>query len=136
MTQQSSKNLGLQLGEDSAPFSWVSKDLGTFFVREATRSLHLQDASMTRGAIALNGWLDRRHADVSAAAEALEQMNECTKAGEILSLQRKLLAGYCARWTEDVTMMTEGFFAAYQRGTFGLHAMTTGSFPSMIVDST
>jgi hypothetical protein len=132
MTQQFPKNPGLNLSEDLAPFLWVSKDLRTSFVREATHSLHIQDAAMTRAAVALNGWLDRRHAGVTATVETLQHMNECTNQEEVLGLQRKLLAGYCARWTHDVTMATEELFAAYQRGIFALHATMTGSFPSVM----
>ena len=132
MSQQFVRDPGLKLSEPLAPFSWVYEEMGAnSFVRETTRSLHLQDAAMTRGAVALNGWLDRRHAGITATVETLQQMNECTKPEEAMLLQRKLLAGHCDRWSRDITAMTEGFFAAYQRGIFALHATMTGALPSL-----
>ena len=98
------------------------------FVRETIRSLHLQDAAMTRGAVALNGWLDRRHAGITATGRALQRMNECTKPEEAMLLQRKLLAGYCDRWSRDITAMTGGIFRCLSASVFALHATMTGSF--------
>lgn len=125
MNQLSSEDTGLGIIQESTTYKYM----GDFFVREATRLLHIQDEAMTRQAVAWNSWMDRRHAGISASVEMLQQMNECTKPEEILPVQRKLLAGYCERWTRDVTMATEGFFAAYQRRIFALHATMTGSFP-------
>jgi hypothetical protein len=135
MNQQPSESLGLKLSQEAASLSAVYKEPGDFFVRETTRLLHIQDDAMTRQAAAWNGWMDRRHAGISSTVEMLEQMNQSTKPEEVMHLQRKLLAGYCERWTRDVTVATEGLFAAYQRRIFALHAMMTGSFPSLTVPS-
>ena len=86
---------------------------------------------MARQTAAWKNWTDRRHAGVSSAVETLQQTSESDEPKEILRLQRKLLAGYCERWTRDVTSATEGYFVAYQRGTFALHATMTGFFPSL-----
>ena len=90
---------------------------------------------MTRQTVAWNGWVESRHAGISSAVEMLEQTSGSTNPEEVLRLQRKLLAGYCERWTRDVTAATEGCFAAYQRGILALHATMTGLFPSLTMAS-
>jgi hypothetical protein len=127
MNQQICENFGLKLSQAPATYN-TPRD---FFVRELTRFLHIQDDAMARQTAAWNGWMDRRHAGVSSAVETLQQTSESTNQEEVLRLQRKLLAGYCERWTRDVTSATEGYFAAYQRGIFALHATMTGFFPSL-----
>jgi hypothetical protein len=129
MNQMSSEDTGLKLKQE--PYTY--KYAGDFFVREATRLLHIQDEALTRQAVAWNSWMDRRHAGISSSVEMLQEMSQRTKPEEILQVQRKLLAGYCDRWTRDVATATEGLFAAYQRQVFALHAMMTGSFPSLTV---
>jgi hypothetical protein len=129
MSQHVSKNVGLKLGQTPSTYN-APRD---FFVREMTRFLHIQDDAMTRGTVAWNGWMDRRHAGVSSAVEMLQQTSESTNQEELLLLHRKLLAGYCERWTRDVTYATEGYLAAYQRAIFAMHATMTGLFPSVTV---
>jgi hypothetical protein len=131
MSQQVSEDSGLKLSQAQVTYN-TPRD---FFVREMTRFLHLQDDAMTRQTVAWNGWVDRRHAGVSSAVEMLEQTSGSENQQEVLRLHRKLLAGYCERWTRDVTFATEGCFAAYQRGTFALHATMTGLFPSLTMVS-